>query len=231
MEEISSSLPQKILCNVCLRSFNSERGLLLHRKTISKHNRPKECIETLPPQTIKEFQEILVYHIHKKLSKNHTQAGHKTVSLPCTKSQFFSIFRGFIHYYQAKRGIYKCFFRGSWGKKELNYIFNDEQWSTKHYDQGQKTYIVLLDQPKDLLSNIKQFEVKKEINPLAIAYANKRIACKENIKKQSSRYKKGEVMIEWKEKKEREINNNFCYTGQIAMHFYISQIYLENHKM
>ena len=37
----------------------------------------------------------------------------------------------------------------------------------------------------------------------------------------------GEVLIEWKEKKEREINNNFCYAGQIAIHFYISQIYLE----
>ena len=204
---------------MCLRPFNSEHGLLLHRKTVSKYNRPKEHIEFLPPQTTKEFQEILVYHIHKKLGKNHTQAGRKTVSLPCTKSQFFSIFRGFIHYYQAKRGIYKCFFQGSWGKKELNYIFNDEQWSTKHYDQGQRTYIVLLDQPKDLVK-------KGEINPLALAFANKKIACKENIK-QSSRYKKGEVIIEWKEKKEREINNNFCYAGQIAIHFYISQIYLE----
>jgi hypothetical protein len=204
---------------VCLRPFNSEHGLLLHRKTVSKYNRPKEHIEFLPPQITKEFQEILVYHIHKKLGKNHTQAGRKTVSLPCTKSQFFSIFRGFIHYYQAKRGIYKCFFRGSWGKKELNYIFNDKQWSTKHYDQGQRTYIVLLDQPKDLVK-------KGEINPLALAFANKKIACKENIK-QSSQYKKGEVIIEWKEKKEREINNNFCYAGQIAIHFYISQIYLE----
>jgi hypothetical protein len=229
MEENSNNLPPKILCKVCLCPFNSEHGLLLHRRTVSKYNRPKEHVEILPPQTIKEFQEILVYHIHKKLGKNHTQAGRKTVSLPCTKSQFFSIFRGFIHYYQAKRGIYKCFFRGSWGKKELNYIFNDEQWSTKHYDQGQKTYIVLLDQPKDLLSNNKQFEVKKsEINPLALAFANKRIACKENIKKQGSRYKRGEVIIEWKEKKEREINNNFCYAGQITINFYISQIYLKS---
>lgn len=45
--------------------------------------------------------------------------------------------------------------------------------------------------------------------PLATAFANKRITCKENIKKQCSQYKKGEVIIEWKEKKEHEINNNF----------------------
>src|SRR5687768_12001739 len=108
MEEISNNLPQKIICKVCLRPFNSERGLLLHRKAVSKYNSPKEYVETLPSQTIKEFQEILVYHIHKKLGKNHTQAGRKTVSLPCTKSQFFSIFRGFIHHYRAKIGIYKC---------------------------------------------------------------------------------------------------------------------------
>ena len=58
---------------------------------------------------------------------------------------------------------------------------------------------------------------KGKINPLAIVFANK-----ENIRK--SRYKKEKVIIEWKEKKEHEINNNFCYAGQITMHFYISQI-------
>ena len=42
------------------------------------------------------------------------------------------------------------FFLRKLGKKELNYIFNDEQWSIKH-DQGQRTYIVLLDQPGNLL--------------------------------------------------------------------------------
>ena len=63
--------PPKILCKVCLRLFNSERGLLLHRKSISKYNRPKEHIDILPSQTIKEFQEICVYHIYKKLSKNY----------------------------------------------------------------------------------------------------------------------------------------------------------------
>ena len=109
--ELSSS--PNVLCKVCLRLFHSEHGLLLHRKTISKYSRPGEHIDMLPSQTIKEFQEILVYHIHKKLSNNHTQARRQTVSLPCTKSQFFSDFCGFIHSYQAKRGIYKCFFQGS----------------------------------------------------------------------------------------------------------------------
>ena len=35
---------------------------------------------------------------------------------------------------------------------------------------------------------------------------------------------KGEVVIEWKEKKEHEINDNFCYAGYVIMNFYISQI-------
>lgn len=104
------------LCKVCLRSFHSERGLLLHRKTISKYNRPTEHIDMLPSQTIKEFQEIFVYHIHKKLSKNHTRAGHQTVSFPCTKSQFFSIFRGFIYSFQAKEVFTNVFFKGVGGK-------------------------------------------------------------------------------------------------------------------
>lgn len=188
----TTQTPPNFLCKVCLRSFHSERGLLLHRKTISKYNRPTEHIDILPSQTIKEFQEIFVYYIHKKLSKNYTRAGRQTVSFPCTRSQFFSIFRGFIHFFKAKGGIYKCFFHGSWGKNQLNYIFNDEQWSVKHYDQGQKTYIILLDQSSESCNN----RVKIcETNPLAIL-ANQRAACKENIKKKNSCYKKGLVVIE-----------------------------------
>ncbi|PKB98838.1 hypothetical protein RhiirA5_430733 [Rhizophagus irregularis] len=217
------SLPN-FLCKVCLRSFHSERGLLLHRKTISKYNRPTEHIDMLPSQTIKEFQEIFVYYIHKKLSKNHTKAGRQTVSFPCTKSQFFSIFRGFIHSFQAKRGIYKCFFQGSWGKKQLNYIFNDEQWSIKHYDQGQKTYIVLLDQSNGSRNFSSEHNRVKtsETNPLVVL-ANQRAFGKKNIKRKS-RYKRGEVIIEWRERKDHEINDNFCYAGHITMNFYISQI-------
>ncbi|RGB39367.1 hypothetical protein C1646_754612 [Rhizophagus diaphanus] len=33
------------LCKACLRSFHSERGLLLHRNTICKYNRPTEPTE------------------------------------------------------------------------------------------------------------------------------------------------------------------------------------------
>ncbi|RGB24688.1 hypothetical protein C1646_772721, partial [Rhizophagus diaphanus] len=148
---------------------------------------PTEHIDMLPLQTIKEFQEIFVYYIHKKLSKNHTRAGR------------------------------------SWGKKQLNYIFNDEHWSIKHYDQDQKTYIILLDQPNESCNFSEHNRIKiRETNPLAVL-ANQRVACKANIKKKS-RYKRGEVVIEWKEKKEHEINDNFCYAGHITMNFYISQI-------
>ncbi|GET66880.1 hypothetical protein GLOIN_2v1778047 [Rhizophagus irregularis DAOM 181602=DAOM 197198] len=192
------SLPN-FLCKVCLRSFHSERGLLLHRKTISKYNRLTEHIDMLLSQTIKEFQEIFVYYIHKKLSKNHTKAGRQTVSFPCTKSQEL-------------------------GKKQLNYIFNDEQWSIKHYDQGQKTYIVLLDQSNGSRNfSAEHNRVKtSETNPLVVL-ANQRAFGKKNIKRKS-RYKRGEVIIEWRERKDHEINDNFCYAGHITMNFYISQI-------
>ncbi|PKY26819.1 hypothetical protein RhiirB3_442265 [Rhizophagus irregularis] len=120
------------LCKVCLRSFHSERGLLLHRKAISKCNRLTEHITSnssssnlyspsqtpsspnflylqniLPSRTIKEFHEIFVYYIHEKLSKNHTiaLAGRRTISSPCTSKVNFSHFRGFIHTFQVKRGI------------------------------------------------------------------------------------------------------------------------------
>ncbi|GES85283.1 hypothetical protein GLOIN_2v1783849 [Rhizophagus clarus] len=80
--ESNLSLPN-FLCNVCLRLFNSECGLLLHCKTISKYNKPTEYIDILPSQTIKEFQEIF---------------------------SVFSIFYGFIHSFQAKRGLAMIWF-------------------------------------------------------------------------------------------------------------------------
>ncbi|UZO09457.1 uncharacterized protein OCT59_029680 [Rhizophagus irregularis] len=179
------SLPN-FLCKVCLRSFHSERGLLLHRKTISKYNRLTEHIDMLLSQTIKEFQEIFVYYIHKKLSKNHTKAGRQTVSFPCTKSQFFSIFRGFIHSFQAKRVL-------------LDQSNGSRNFSAEH-------------------NRVKT----SETNPLVVL-ANQRAFGKKNIKRKS-RYKRGEVIIEWRERKDHEINDNFCYAGHITMNFYISQI-------
>ncbi|CAB5293409.1 unnamed protein product [Rhizophagus irregularis] len=107
------SLPN-FLCKVCLRSFHSERGLLLHRKTISKYNRPTEHID-----------------IQERVKTSKT-------------------------------------------------------------------------------------------NPLVVL-ANQRAFGKKNIKRKSC-YKRGEVIIEWRERKDHEINDNFCYAGHITMNFYISQI-------
>ena len=77
------------------------------------------------------------------------------------------------------------FFSRELRKKQLNYILNDEQWLTKHYDQGQKTYIVLLDQQEEFCNRVKKYEN----NPLA-ALANQRVVCKQK----NFRYKKEEVI-------------------------------------
>jgi hypothetical protein len=191
------SSPPNFLCKVCLRSFSSERGLLLHRTTISSYNRPKEHVDMLPSQTVEEFQRIFVFFIHKKLKKNPIKYRRQKVTLPCTKSQFFSIFRGYIH--STRGSIYKCFFKGSWGKKQLDSIFNGKEWSEKHHgkDKGEeKNYktIVLLEPPSN----------------------------QEDINKKC--YRMGEVVIEWKEKMEREINNKICYAGLATMNFYVAQV-------
>ncbi|CAB4445974.1 unnamed protein product [Rhizophagus irregularis] len=71
--------------------------------------------------------------------------------------------------------------------------------------------------------NYHQERVKtSETNPLVVL-ANQRASGKKNIKRKS-RYKRGEVIIEWRERKDHEINDNFCYAGHITMNFYISQI-------
>lgn len=107
---LNSNSGSPILCKVSLRSFHSERGLLLHRRIVNKYNRPKEHIDMLPSQTVKEFQENFVYHIHRKLSKSHTRAERQTVSLPCTIKQ---------------KGVFTNVFFRELEEKQLNYIFND----------------------------------------------------------------------------------------------------------
>ncbi|CAB4420451.1 unnamed protein product [Rhizophagus irregularis] len=72
------------------------------------------------------------------------------------------------------------------------------------------------------LVNTQERVKTSETNPLVVL-ANQRASGKKNIKRKS-RYKRGEVIIEWRERKDHEINDNFCYAGHITMNFYISQI-------
>ncbi|PKK76809.1 hypothetical protein RhiirC2_772051 [Rhizophagus irregularis] len=69
-------------------------------------------IDALPDNTVHQFKAILVHYIRKRLPKGYRQLGKQTVSIPATESQFYAVFKNYIHYYSATKGIYKCIFRG-----------------------------------------------------------------------------------------------------------------------
>ncbi|CAG8853581.1 9985_t:CDS:2, partial [Gigaspora margarita] len=58
------------------------------------------------------FKNDLVYFIHRQLSNGLTNSEKKTVSVACSKNQFYTIFGDYIHFYLKKTDICKCLFRG-----------------------------------------------------------------------------------------------------------------------
>ena len=66
----------------------------------------------LPEKAIEEMRQVLVYYIKEKLKKNSRYVGSIHIMVICTESQFFGVFKGYIHDYYLKMGNYKCIFKG-----------------------------------------------------------------------------------------------------------------------
>ena len=75
----------------------------------------------------------------------------------------------------------------------------------KYYNQNQSTFVVFTD------NHISH--QKTEINPLALA----------TIKK--SKYKYGEMVVEWKRRCDKDAMGNIYSAGFIYFHFYTKQVY------
>ncbi|CAG8447306.1 13893_t:CDS:1 [Cetraspora pellucida] len=103
----------KFECNVCGNSYKTNRGLKRHLNIVTKYNVSCPDLDTLPENTIQQFKAILVHYIHKQLPKGSKQLEKQSVSVPATESQFYAIFKNYIHYYSALKNKYKCIFHGS----------------------------------------------------------------------------------------------------------------------
>ncbi|RGB28241.1 hypothetical protein C1646_768093 [Rhizophagus diaphanus] len=125
-----------------------------------------------------------------------------TVSMNCPVGLFKEIFKNYIHYYTKKTGVLKCVFRGSTGYQELSSIFDDSNWGVKYYQQNQKTFVQLDSQ-------------KQEENPL------NKIRLKKA--KKNPKYSYGELIVEWKEKKDIDAKKNVRIGGFVYIHFFVSR--------
>ncbi len=196
-------------CIVCKKRFKSSRGLFQHKSIIRKYNEIPARQKEIPNSLINNFKESIIYLIHRHLGKNSKNNGLQTVSVACPKDLFKVIFKNYIHYYTKKTGALKCVFRGPAGYQELACIFNYNNWGIKHHSQGQQTYIQMTPCCKE--------------NPLI------KLRQKKAIKK-NSRYSHGDVVIEWKQKKDIDDKENICYGGFAYIHFFVARkLFVKNY--
>jgi hypothetical protein len=200
----TSNLDTAILqCPVCGKTFKTKQGLTQHNTIIRKYNIFRRNLYRLSKSFINEFKKTLVFLIHCQLPCHFMKTGRKAVTVACTESQFFATFGGYIHHYSNKTQIYKCIFQGPDASSELAQIFNNEYWGTKFYGEDEMTLV------------ITNLEEEVEENPLD---KKRKLLIRSSRR---SRYKRGEVIIEWKPKCKKDIKGNKCEGGFLYMHFWI----------
>ncbi|GBC35856.2 uncharacterized protein OCT59_021869 [Rhizophagus irregularis] len=126
------------------------------------------------------FECILVYYIRKKLPRGYKQLGKQTVSVPATESQFYAVFKNYIHYYSTRKGFYKYIFREVSANQMLANILDIQKWEVKFYEQQQRIYVILCDDDDNIESD--------DENPILRA-----------TKQCKSKYKCGQLIVEWKQ--------------------------------
>src|SRR5436190_7408693 len=143
----NDSLPNtsEYKCNICQKIFKNKAGLTLHNTVIRKYNILQVGLPKVPMNITKSFKNDLIYFIHRRLPNGFKNSGKNTVSIPCSESQFHAVFKGHIHFYSKKTGIYKYWFHGKEGEKKLNQIFGKTDWVIKFYNQNQRTFVVFAD--------------------------------------------------------------------------------------
>ncbi|CAG8764267.1 17668_t:CDS:1 [Cetraspora pellucida] len=121
---ISSNNQNIIFCFLCGQHFKTPGGLARHNTIIKKYNQSSKIVR-IPKKVLKEFKQTLVFLIHQKLSNNFNHMGHQSFHVLCSKSLFFEIFRGHIHY--SKANVYKCIFRGQNMYQTLAQVFDSNE--------------------------------------------------------------------------------------------------------
>ena len=135
----SSALYQ---CFICNKQYKRKAAYNRHQQTVAAYNViPNDCY-VLPIGATNEFKKTIVFMIKEWLKLHFCYTGKQSITFPCSKSQFFAIFGGHIHYFNLKRQEYKCVFRGEAAYNTLAQLLDDEFWGTKFFDHDQRTFVL-----------------------------------------------------------------------------------------
>ncbi|CAG8692884.1 22557_t:CDS:1 [Dentiscutata erythropus] len=118
-------------CSLCqVKRFKNIKGLYQHETL--KHNDykiPLSDIPSLPSNAIQEFRETIRFFIKKKLPLNFSKTGKQIIRIPCSESQFISIFGPWVQRYSPCKRKYTCFFKGQDADATMATILQDTEWS------------------------------------------------------------------------------------------------------
>ncbi|CAG8835429.1 16426_t:CDS:2, partial [Gigaspora margarita] len=89
----------------------------------------------------------------------------KAILIPCTLSQFYSVFKSYIHHRFSKSGRVRCLFRDDHAYSLLSQILNNEQWGVKYFANKQQTYVTFQPSRERAPGSIQK-EIKPKIKQL-----------------------------------------------------------------
>ncbi|CAG8454091.1 12237_t:CDS:2 [Cetraspora pellucida] len=182
-------------CSVCKKWFKTKRGLMRHNTIVRGYNQNPPGTYKLPLKASVELKKILVKHIQDRLKEHFTYSGLQRVLIPCTLSQFYSIFKGYIHRRFSKSGRVRCLFQGENAYSLIGQILNDIQWGTKHFINNQRTYVTFRP-PRERAPRSKQKEVKPRIT---------------------------QVIVDWYQKAKTDTHEHITWSGYISFRFFVAR--------
>ncbi|CAG8748002.1 6843_t:CDS:1, partial [Gigaspora margarita] len=119
-----------------------------------------------------ELKKIFIKIIQDQLKVHFTYLGSQRVLMPCTLSQFYSVFKGYIHRRFFKSGRVRCLFQGDNAYSLLSQILNDEQWGVKYFANEQRTYVTFQPPREQAPGSIRK-EIKPKIKQVVVDWYQK----------------------------------------------------------
>jgi hypothetical protein len=176
----------------------------------------KSTVYDLPERAIEETRQTLVYHIKEKLKQNSKHVGSVHIMVSCTESQFFGVFKGYIHNYYPKTGNYKCIFKGVDSYSTLSNVLGDDNWGAKFFLQHQKTFVLSYQPPPDP----NDPDPLQESDPLQDQHQT---SIHTTRKRQVRKLKPVRIIIGWKRKTKSDVRNIAYSSGFAFIKFIISR--------